>query len=82
MKINDTLDVLSTIVNRTKAQTIFLFELCGHDMEKYLTLEAKLKSHNCHFVPADVETINAFMENPLKPIDVEFSSSYFVIKNI
>ena len=50
------LNRLTKLTNRSKAQTLFLFELCDFDFEKLLELERKLHNNFVFWVPGDKES--------------------------
>ena len=55
------LNHLTTLTNRSKAQTQELFELCDFDFLKLLELERKIKSNFIFWCPGDHDAVNLIM---------------------
>jgi len=55
------LEKLTDFTNRSKGQTLFLFELCDNDFDKLLLLEKKLKEFYCNFCPGTKERVEEFL---------------------
>ena len=53
----DTLDHLTLITNRSKGQTVFLFNLVDRNFEKLILIEKKLKNTFTFWVPDDKKTV-------------------------
>lgn len=58
----DTLDNLSTLTNRSKAQTIFLFDLCNKNLERLILLEATIKKKHIAYCPSTEQEIKIILE--------------------
>jgi hypothetical protein len=56
------LDKLSDITNRSMAQTRFLYDLLGKDLEKLLLLEEKSKSNTLSYCPGDLESAEKILK--------------------
>ena len=52
------LDRLTSLTNRSKAQTQELFELCDFNFEKLLTVERKIKNNFVFWCPGDKEAVD------------------------
>lgn len=59
----DTFDLLTDITNRSKSQTLFLYELCDRSCLKLLLLEKRLKEKFTTYCPADKETIEEILKS-------------------
>lgn len=57
----DTIDHLTKITNRSRSQTIFLFNLVDCDFEKLILIEKKLKNTFTFWVPGDRKTIKEIL---------------------
>ena len=55
--MNDTLDKLSTVTNRSYGQTEFLFKLCDNNLSRLVKLEQKLKNNHVAYCPGDREEV-------------------------
>lgn len=57
----EVLDYLTDKTNRSKLQTLFLFNLVDGDMNKYKRLEEQLKNCLCFFCPDTDEQVEEVM---------------------
>jgi hypothetical protein len=55
------LEWLSDKVNRSRGQTLFLFQMVGGDFEKLKALEVQIKNCFVYYCPADVEEVEKVM---------------------
>jgi hypothetical protein len=55
------LEWLSDKVNRSRGQTLFLFQMVGGDFEKLKALEVQIKNCFVSYCPADVEEVEKVM---------------------
>lgn len=55
--MNNTLDKLSTLTNRSYSQTEFLCRLCNNDLKKLVLLEQKILNNFLSYCPGDKEAV-------------------------
>ncbi|MCK9415838.1 hypothetical protein M0Q97_04190 [Candidatus Dojkabacteria bacterium] len=55
------LDALSTVINRSNSQTLFMYQLVDGDMTMFLELAYKMKKHFISYCPGDVDEVNKIL---------------------
>lgn len=58
---NDLLERFTDVTNRSKGQTLFLYDLCDGDFQKLVRLEEKLKNNFLGYCPNDKETVEKIL---------------------
>jgi hypothetical protein len=72
----DLLEKLTNRTNRSRRQTMFLFELLEGDFNKLLILEEKLKNNHLSFCPDSIDEVNGIL-NSVNKFEKWFSLSEF-----
>jgi hypothetical protein len=83
------LDLLTTLTNRSKQQTLFLFDLLDGDFDKLVLLEEKIKKNFLSYCPGDKEECEKVLSMDFKYGD-NFENSwgynelwnYYLVKNL
>lgn len=72
-EVKSQLDKLSTLVNRSMAQTTFLWGLCHCDMELLCRLESKKKNNFVAYCPGDLKEVGKILNTPTKNVRVQYT---------
>lgn len=56
------LDALSTVINRSSSQTLFMYQLVDGDMTKFFELIYKMKKNFINYCPGDMESLEEILK--------------------
>lgn len=55
------LEALSTVINRSNGQTLFMYQLVDGDITRFFELVYKMKKHFINYCPGDVDEVNKIL---------------------
>ena len=58
---SDLLDRFTDVTNRSKGQTLFLYDLCDGDFEKLVRLEEKIRNNFLGYCPSNKEEVEKIL---------------------